>query len=193
TRYGLATDQPIVVFVGGLDRAHYFKGVQVLIQALSIAGLKSVQAVIVGGGELIDEYKSAAIHAGVDQRVIFTGPVSDDELPGHYRLADVFAFPSLDRSEAFGIAALEAMSSGIPVVASDLPGVRTIVRPSETGYLAKPCSVSALAARLIDVLKDNRRRGELSTAGRQMAVDEYSEQRRIDKWERVADELFSKS
>jgi len=190
-RYGLDEQRPIVLFVGGLDRAHYFKGVNILIQALTSKGLEDVQSVIVGGGELIEEYRSEAKRLGVADRVTFTGPVSDAELPLHYRLADVFAFPSTDRSEAFGIAALEAMSSGVPVVASDLPGVRTIVRPGETGFLAKPGSVSAVAVRLRDVLHDARRAKELGEAGRRMALEEYSEQRRIEKWERISNELFA--
>jgi glycosyltransferase involved in cell wall biosynthesis len=190
TRYKLNAQRPIILFVGGLDRAHYFKGVQILIQALKNVDLQQAQVVIVGGGGLIEEYQTMARHLGIEKRVTFTGPVSDAELPLHYLLADVFAFPSLDRSEAFGIAALEAMASGIPVVASDLPGVRTIVRPGETGYLAAPKSVSALTARLLDVLSDSLKRKELSSAGRRMAIEEYSEKRRIDKWERIAKEFF---
>lgn len=189
-RYGLDLLRPIVVFVGGLDRAHYFKGVDRLIEALSVSGMDEVQALIVGGGELVDEYREHAEKVGVSGRVSFSGPVSDEELPLHYRLGDAFAFPSIDRSEAFGIAALEAMSCGVPVVASDLPGVRTIVRPEETGYLAKPKSVSALAARLMDILLDKRLQREFRQAGRQMALDEYSESWRSGRWERIAAELL---
>ncbi|MFH2063374.1 MAG: glycosyltransferase family 4 protein [bacterium] len=190
-RYGLDPNRPTAVFVGGLDQAHYFKGIGVLIRALALGALSKMQAVVVGGGELIAEYRALAERLGVAGRVTFTGPVSDEELPLHYRLGDVFAFPSLDRSEAFGIAALEAMSSGVPVVASDLPGVRTIVRPGQTGFLARPGSVSALAARIADVVADPRRRAVIAAAGREMAVAEYSDRRRIDKWQRIAAELFS--
>jgi len=189
-RYKLDLSHPVVVFVGGLDRAHYFKGVHKLIDALAVSGLEEVQAVIVGGGELIEEYKKRAKEIGVADRVVFTGPVSDEELPLHYRLGSAFAFPSIDRSEAFGIAALEAMSSGVPVVASDLPGVRTIVRPGETGFLAKPGSVSDIASSLMDILFDARKRHEFSQAGREMAIHEYSEQRRIEKWDRIASEIL---
>ncbi|MFH1047662.1 MAG: glycosyltransferase family 4 protein [Patescibacteria group bacterium] len=189
-RYKLDSSLSTVVFVGGLDRAHYFKGVNFLIDALAVSGMEKIQAVIVGGGELIAELRLRAESKGVAKRVFFTGPVSDDELPLHYRLGQVFAFPSVDRSEAFGIAALEAMSSGVPVVASNLPGVRTIVRPNETGFLIKPKSVSALAARILDVVNDKRKHDELSAAGRNMSLDEYSEKRRIEKWDRIANELL---
>jgi len=77
------------------------------------------------------------------------------------------------------------------VVASDLPGVRTIVRTGQTGYLVRPGSVSALAARILDVIGDERRRTKLGAAGREMAVAEYSELHRIDAWERISSELFA--
>ncbi|OIO52594.1 MAG: hypothetical protein AUJ19_00945 [Parcubacteria group bacterium CG1_02_58_44] len=190
-RYGLDPKRPTVVFVGGLDQAHYFKGIEVLIRALAVGDLSGLQAVVVGGGELLGSYRTLAERMGVADRLVFSGPVSDDELPSYYLLGDVFAFPSLDRSEAFGIAALEAMSCGVPVVASDLPGVRTIVRTGQTGYLVRPGSVSALAARILDVIGDERRRTKLGAAGREMAVAEYSELHRIDAWERISSELFA--
>jgi glycosyltransferase involved in cell wall biosynthesis len=188
-RYGLDTSRPTVVFVGGLDKAHYFKGVEILIKAMASECLEGMQAVIVGDGELRGSYEKMASTLGVSGRVAFAGAVSDEELPEHYRLADVFAFPSTDRSEAFGIAALEAMSTGVPVVASDLPGVRTIVRDGETGFLVKPGSVSALTARLHDLVDDSRLRAEFGENGRRMAVDEFSVPRRTEKWRRMIEEL----
>jgi len=189
-RYGLDARKPVVVFVGGLDKAHYFKGVDILIRSLVVKSLDGVQALVVGEGGLRSGYEKLVGDLGLSDRVKFAGAVSDSELPDHYRLADVFAFPSIDRSEAFGIAALEAMSCGVPVVASDLPGVRTIVRDGETGYLVKPGSVSALAARLADILDDGRLRKTFGENGRNMAVDEYSYERRTEKWGRIAEELF---
>lgn len=189
-RYGLDGSKSVVLFVGGLDKAHYFKGVDILIRALSMDCLKGTQALLVGEGDLRPEYERLVEELGLAGRVKFAGAVSDEELPDHYRLADIFAFPSIDRSEAFGIAALEAMATGVPVVASDLIGVRTIVRDGETGFLVRPGSVSALVARLADILQDDRRRAELGEAGRNMAVDEYSYPRRTEKWGRIVEEII---
>ncbi len=189
-RYGLDPARPVVLFVGGLDKAHYFKGVDLMIRALAAGGLAEAQALIVGEGDLRPEYEALAVKLGLADRVRFAGAVSETELPDHYRLADVFAFPSIDRSEAFGIAALEAMATGVPVVASDLVGVRTIVRDGDTGFLVKPGSVSALAARLADIVGDARLRSELGESGRKMAVQEYSPMNRTEKWGRIIDELM---
>jgi len=189
-RYGLDVKKPVVVFVGGLDRAHYFKGVDILIRSLAVKDLSGAQALVVGEGGLRGDYEKLAADLGLSDRVKFAGAVSDSELADHYRLADIFAFPSIDRSEAFGIAALEAMSCGVPVVASDLAGVRTIVRDGETGFLVRPGSVSALAARLADILGDGRLRKAFGENGRRMAVEEYSDARRTEKWGRIVDAMF---
>ena len=72
----------------------------------------------------------------------------DHALPAYYRAADVVALPSVDRTEAFGLVLLEALACGTPVVASRLPGVRTLVDDGRTGYLVEPGNVDELAERI---------------------------------------------
>ena len=189
-RYGLKVTDKVILFVGGLDKAHYFKGVSVLLRAAASAGLASSKLLIVGDGDLKPSYQDEAARLGISERVIFTGGVSDDELPDHYRAADVFAFPSIDKSEAFGVAALEALSSGLPVVAADLPGVRTIVRRDETGYCVRPGSASALAVRLVDLLADDVSRQRFGAAARRMVLDEYSDDQRRKRLLQIVQELI---
>jgi glycosyltransferase involved in cell wall biosynthesis len=184
-RYGIGVATPVVTFVGGLDTPHYFKGVSILLTALADEALHGVHAVIVGEGNLRPSFEAQARQLGIAGRVTFGGNVSDAELPDHYRLGDVFAFPSLDRSEAFGIVALEAAACGIPVVASDLPGVRTVVRDGETGKLVPPGSVSALASALSALLADEALRRRLGAAGRSMAVADYAVERRPERWRKI--------
>lgn len=188
-RYRIASASRVIVFVGGLDRPHYFKGVPHLLAALATRALEGVVAVIVGDGDLRLSFEARARELGIADRVIFAGAVSEDELADHYRLGDVFAFPSVDRSEAFGIAALEALSCGVPAVASDLPGVRTVVRDGDTGLLAPPGSASALAHRLREMLGDETARRAMGEAGRRMALMEYSEERRAERWKGILAEL----
>ncbi len=188
-RYRIAPASRVAVFVGGLDRAHHFKGVPRLLAALATRPLDGVVAVIVGEGGLRPSFEAQARALGIAGRVVFAGAVTEDELADHYRLGDVFAFPSVDRSEAFGIAALEALSCGVPVVASDLPGVRTVVRDRETGLLVPPGSASALAFRLAGLLGDENARRAMGAAGRRMAVTEYSEERRAERLKGILSEL----
>ena len=103
-------------------------------------------------------------------------------LPRFYNLADILVLPSIDKSEAFGIVALEAMSSGTPVVASDLPGVRSVVDKLKTGLLVKPGSVDNLIAMLKVLLTNNKTRQNYGIAGRNKVVQKYT-------WETVGYKL----
>jgi glycosyltransferase involved in cell wall biosynthesis len=135
------------LFVGGLDRAHDFKGVDILLRAF--AKLPSgTRLLIAGDGDLRSFYESLASDLKIADRVKFLGRVSDAELPNVYRSADVHVLPSINGGEAFGLVTLEAAASGLPSVVSDLPGVRTLVEKGRTGYLAKPGDIDDLAFQL---------------------------------------------
>ena len=90
-----------------------------------------------GDGEWRTEYEAQA-RASLGDRVRFVGDVADETLPDYYRAADALALPSIDRTEAFGLVLLEALACGTPVVASRLPGVRTLVDDGRTGFLVDP-------------------------------------------------------
>jgi len=157
-----------ILFVGGLDEQHYFKGLHVLLEAL--VKIPDARLTVVGSGNLVKFFARRAFELKIDERVIFAGKVSDGELPEYYRAADVFCLPSLDRSEAFGMVIMEASASGIPVVASDIPGVRTAVKNNETGLLVTPGDADALAAALNSILNDAELATRLGEAGRKFAL-----------------------
>lgn len=189
-RHGLSVHDRVITLVGGLDKAHYFKGVPTLLRAIASTDLSDTRLVIVGQGDLRPKYEEYARQLGVAGRVIFAGSVSEDELPSYHRLGDVFAFPSVDQSEAFGIAALEALASGVPVVSSDLPGVRTIVREGETGLRVPAGSASALAAALVRLLGNESMRRTMGEAARAMAVREFSLESRQAKLGKIVNEML---
>jgi glycosyltransferase involved in cell wall biosynthesis len=170
-RYRLHERDRIVLFVGALDRAHYFKGVPLLLTA--VARLSDIRLLIVGEGDLRRSYEQAAAAAGLNGRVRFVGAVSDRELPLHYALSDVVVLPSTTRGEAFGLVLLEAMASGIPVVASHLPGVRAVVDHGRNGLLVPPGDSSALAAAIADLLGDPARRVRMGHDGRRKVESVY--------------------
>lgn len=143
-RVGLA-DAPTVFFLARLDRTHYFKGLHFLIDA--VARLPDAVLVVGGDGEWRAQYQARA-DASLGARARFVGDVPDEALPRYYRAADVVALPSVDRTEAFGLVLLEALACGTPVVASRLPGVRTLVDEGRTGYLVEPGNVEDLAAKI---------------------------------------------
>ena len=100
-RYGLRKDDRLVLFVGALDQAHYFKGMLVLLRALSHAQDGAVRLLIVGDGNLRRTYQEQAAELGLSERVVFCGYVRDEELPAHYALCDLLVLPSTTMGEAF--------------------------------------------------------------------------------------------
>ncbi len=143
------TEHPTVFFLARLDRAHYFKGLHVLIEAL--AQIPEAALVVGGDGEWRGQYERQA-RDRLGGRARFVGELSDTELPSYYRAADLVAVPSIDRTEAFGLVVLEALACGTPVVASRLPGVRTLIEEGRGGYLATPGDALDLAAKLAQAL-----------------------------------------
>ena len=169
-----------ILFVGGLDRAHAFKGVSVLLNA--IARVPDARLRIVGDGDCRRSYARQARVLGIADRVEFLGSVPDAELPDVYRSSDVLVLPSVARSEAFGIVLLEAMASGVPVIASDLPGVRTVIVEGETGFLVPPGDADALAHCIAEFVRDPDHVRRMGVAARERVETRYHWERIIDRW-----------
>ncbi len=178
-RFLVPEDAPCVLFVGGLDAAHAFKGVELLLEAMTKLDAKT-HLLIVGDGDRRVFFEDLARTKGIAERVHFLGRIDDASVVDAYRTADVLAFPSTSAAEAFGLVALEAQACGKPVVASDLPGVRTVVKRDETGKLVPVGDMLALSSALRDILSDAELRERL---GRQARVhaEAYAWDRHIDR------------
>ncbi|MFH1620579.1 MAG: glycosyltransferase family 4 protein [Patescibacteria group bacterium] len=190
-RFGLPLNAKVLVFVGGMDKAHAFKGIQVLLKV--IAELPDVYCILVGDGDLRGSYEKISYVLGLVSRVKFLGRVSSEDLPDVYRVADIFVLPSVSGAEAFGLVALEAGSCGIPVVASDLPGVRTVVENKVTGLLVKPGDQEALAGALKELLKDDGFRSLLGRQARERVLEKFTLKKHTDKLIAVYDKIISVS
>jgi glycosyltransferase involved in cell wall biosynthesis len=180
--HGISDGERVILFVGSLDSAHYFKGVDVLLHAFALLRDPPVRLLIIGRGDLRPQYQAQAATLGIKDRVCFDDAVTDAELPAHYRLADVLVLPSTTRGEAFGVVLLEAMAGAAPVVASDLPGVRSVVTRTGGGLLTPPGDAKALAAALRLLLSDERLRRDMGQRGRAGVEHLYA-------WPKIIDEL----
>lgn len=148
-RHGFSLNTPTILFVGGMDTPHAFKGVSVLLQSLAFLREKEVsfQVFCVGKGELRETYIKEAHELGLETHVQFLQTVPDEELPLYYQHADVCVLPSTTMGEAFGLVLLEAMACGTPVVASDLPGLRVVAQVG--GEVVPPSDPAALSEALL--------------------------------------------
>ena len=174
-KHNIDPSDKMVLFVGGLDKAHYFKGVEYLIEAMSRLKQTSYswRLVIVGEGELKEEYLSLAVQLNIDSKVVFTGYVPNNDLPKYYNLADVAVLPSIDKSEAFGLTLVEAMSCAKPVIASDLVGVRSVIENEVNGLLVKIGDADDLAAKINYFLSNPLDAIQFGRAGRIKVKTKY--------------------
>ena len=168
-------NKKVILFVGALDQAHYFKGVPVLLQSFAALAHEDAALVVVGSGDMRTAYEQMAQELGIADRTVFAGYVPDDQLVDYYRLADVTVLPSTTSGEAFGVVLLESLACETPVIASSLPGVRTVVSQGDDGYLVAPDNVPHLTASLNMFFKlSPESRQALGEAGRKKIVQQFS-------------------
>jgi glycosyltransferase involved in cell wall biosynthesis len=178
TSLHIPTDHFVLMFVGGLNSAHYFKGVTYLIDALTLLRDKKVSAIIVGSGNLQSSYEQHAQTQGIADRVHFTGFVADSLLPQYVNLADVLVLPSTEKNEAFGLVLIEAMACGKPVIASNLPGVRSVVRDGVNGWLCEPKDAESLARAITKLIDNPQQYQQFSATSVALVAEHY-------RWPRI--------
>jgi glycosyltransferase involved in cell wall biosynthesis len=159
------------VTVGVAARLAPVKGLEYLIEA--VKALDNVHLVIAGDGPEKDRLENLVRHESLEDRVTFTGWL--DDIGRTMSQWDIYAQPSV--AEGLGIAALEAMSLGIPVVASDVGGLREIVVSGETGFLVPPRDSAQLAAHLKELACNAELRRKMGEAARARAIEKFSRER----------------
>jgi rhamnosyl/mannosyltransferase len=160
--------------VFSLGRMTYYKGFDVLIDAA--AALPDDVVVLVGGeGELLDTYRHRVAERGLAGKVQLLGHIADDELPSHFEACDVFCMPSTVRAEAYGVAIVEAMVMGKPVVATDIPGsgVPWVNLHGRTGLNVPVRDARALAGALGSLLADEPLREQLGRQARERYLEQF--------------------
>lgn len=156
-----------VLYVGRLSPE---KNLSALVRAASLLGRRlPLRLVLVGPGPLREPLEREAREQGVD--IEFPGVIDQERLPTVYRSADAFVLASF--TEGHPKVLLEAMSTGLPVVASDCVGNRSLVTDGVTGLLFDPHHPEALAAALERVLTDGALGGALGRAARELVATRY--------------------
>lgn len=164
-RYG----GPFALFVG---RLRYYKGVDVLLEAMA---RWDGRLVVVGDGPEEIRLRERHTRLGLGDRVVFAGAVDDGSLRTHLAAADVGVLPSTHASEALGIAMIEYLAAGLPVICTELgTGTTFVNRDGETGLVVPPGDPDALAAALRRLMGDAALRAQFGGAGRARARDVFS-------------------
>jgi glycosyltransferase involved in cell wall biosynthesis len=166
-----------VLFFGGLKPR---KNLGLLLDAWAALAPRHPDAtlLVAGGGPLLADLKARASRLGLDGRVVFTGYVAEAEKAEHFNLGDVFFFPSA--MEGFGLTVAEAMSSGLPVVASDRGSIPELVVDGEGGFVCEPSGPEPFVEKLSRVLGDEALGRKLGRANRERVE-------RMFRWERCVE------
>lgn len=170
-----------ILFVGRLEKR---KGFKYLLGAYGHVKKQFPQCrliVVSPAGRLVDKYRKIAVRRKLKD-IVFADHVSFEELPSYYNTADVFCSPATGW-ESFGMVLLEAMATGKPIVASNIPGYAGLITHGVEGLLAKPRDEKDLAKAILSTLQDETLRKSMGERGRSKAQD-YS-------WETVAQKVIS--
>jgi rhamnosyl/mannosyltransferase len=166
-----AAGRPLLLTVG---RHVYYKGYQYLLAAL--ARLRSGAALaMIGTGPLCEALRHQAAQLGLADRVLFLGQVGHAALVAAYHRCDVFTLPSVEPSEAFGIASAEAMACSKPTVVCQLGnGVNYLNQDGITSLTVPPRDAEALADALDSLLRDDALRNRMGNAANEWVRRSFS-------------------
>jgi glycosyltransferase involved in cell wall biosynthesis len=170
---------PVIMSVGRLVG---WKGLRVIVEAM--ARIPEAHYLVVGEGAERNKLEEQAGRLGVQERVHFLGGVDHDDLPPLLREADIFVQPSIGE-EAFGITVIEAMASGLAVVASRNGGMLEIITDGENGVLAPVGDVDAWHRALADLLKDRPRLAAIGARARRHAEMHFTWEAKAIETERL--------
>ena len=175
-------EERVILYVGRIEP---LKGIDILLRAVPMLEYGQGLRVLVVGGNPdndveLDRLKSLTVELGIGDLVTFTGSVPQSVLPTYYSAADVFVLPS--HSESFGLAPLEAMACGTPVVVSRVGGMKTFVNSGENGYLVPWRCPESFAQRLDVLLANPDLREAMGQAARKKALSMG--------WNSVADRML---
>ncbi len=180
-----ATSQLVM---GTARRLIRFKGIEYLLDAAAVLRpeFPDLRVEIAGTGPERENLEQRAARLGLTGRVEFLGWVND--LNAVLPRWDVFVIPSLE--EGFGIAALEGMAVGLPVVASAVGGLPEIVEDGISGWLVPPGNVEALASRLRLLLSSQELRLRMGAAAQARVRDHFSSAQMAENFARYYDEIL---
>jgi len=179
--FDTSADPFIIGFIGNLDRAHFFKNVPFIIKAMKELP-DSIKLVIVGDGDLKNEYEQLTEQLHLTERVKFLGNIDNAEIFSIISQFGCLALPS-SQVESFGVVLIEAMACGIPVVASNIPGVRALVQDGVTGFLFPPDSLEMYIAAITKLQQHPLLCQQLGQKGRELVAGHFTWKQVVDKIE----------
>ena len=175
------------ILIGAVGRLEKEKGFDVLIKAFkSMPDMDIKNLVIIGEGSLNDEFDQLINSYHLSDKVMMVG--AKDNIPDWLSAFDIFVQPS--RGEGFGLSILEAMSVGLPVIASDVGGIPALLDNGKAGLLVHPESIDELVAAIYTLSIDKDLRQKYSSEATKRAQD-YSASKMTDEYNQIYQSLIT--
>jgi glycosyltransferase involved in cell wall biosynthesis len=174
-------NEKIVLFVG---RLFPYKGLRYLILAIPkvIEHFPNVKFFIIGSGEKEMKLKRMVKELKIEDKVIFTGSISNKTRNTFYKICDIFVLPSINRGEAFGIALLEAMCFSKPLITTKIrgSGVNFVNKHMKTGLVVEPKNSEQLADAILKLLKNDKLRKKLEKNAKKRFLKKFTKEKMIN-------------
>lgn len=177
--------------VFSLGRLVAYKGFTHLVEAARF--LKDDYVVLIGGTGALEQALSQQIkRLGLENKVVLLGRIPDKDLPAYFGACKVFCLPSVQKTEAFGIVQIEAMSCGKPVVATRIPqsGVSWVNKHGVSGLNVMPGNAGELACAIQDIADNESVYDKYSMAAKNRYWDIFTNEHMIDKCKRIYNNLW---
>lgn len=173
-----------------LGRHVYYKGFCFLIEAMKQLP-KNIILLLGGKGPLTSKLQQQVKNSQLEHRVYFLGQITKQDLPAYYHACEVFCLPSIDQSEAFGIAQLEAMACAKPVICCDVThAASNLNRNDVTGFVVAPCCPKALAEAIWKLYQKPILRLSLGRSAYNYAKENFTTQKMVKQIKNLYQEII---
>ena len=168
---------------------YLIRAIKELENTLDIENYKKIRLLIYGKGELKNKLEALTKELQIEDKVIFKGYISNEDIPKVLNEMDIFVVPSIN--ESFGVAAVEAMACEIPVIASSVGGLKEVIVDKETGYLVPKKDHKEIAKYLKKLILDKNLRTSLGENGRKRVLENYDWNSNVDYMIKIYREIVN--
>lgn len=169
---------------------YLIKAIKELENILDIENYKKIRLLIYGKGELKNKLEDLTKELQIEDKVIFKGYISNEDVPKALNEMDIFVVPSILDSESFGVAAVEAMACEVPVIVSDVDGLKEVVVNNETGFVIPKKSPKEIANKIKILIENNDIVKKFKKNARDRVLKLYDWNKNVENMIKIYEELL---
>ncbi|MCE3279634.1 MAG: hypothetical protein K0S44_1825 [Bacteroidetes bacterium] len=183
------------IVIGTIKSLEHIYGIDILIHSFSkVLQLNpdlSLKLMIVGGGSKAKDYEKIVNDLGIKENVVFVGKVEYKEIIAYHNMIDIFV--NVSRNESFGVSVLEASACEIPVIASNVGGLKEVVEDKKTGIVVESENISEVVNAINSLLNNAELRKKMGENGRVMVLNKYDLSKNVNELISVYNKLLKEN